>query len=293
MAITRRTILKGAAAGAAAAVALDAEARPRAAAPEDAVGLLFDSLRCIGCRACVTRCKEANGLPYDRTVIDGAVYDAPPDLNATTKTVIKLAFDERGASAFAKAQCMHCVHPACTSVCMIGALHKGPRGVVAYDPDRCVGCRYCQVACPFNVPKFEWASATPKIVKCELCRHRWAEGKGAACADACPRGAVLFGPVAELRAEARRRIGAIPGRYLPTIYGEHEAGGTQVLVLSAVPFERLGLPALDDEPVPELGETIQAGIYRGFAAPAALYAALAAVVWRNRKRAPSAEEVER
>jgi Fe-S-cluster-containing dehydrogenase component len=293
MTIARRTILRGAAAGAAAAVALDAEARPRRAAPDDGVGLLFDSLRCIGCRACVTRCKEANGLPYDRTVMDGVVYDAPPDLNATTKTVVKLAFDERGATAFVKAQCMHCVHPACTSVCMIGALQKGPKGVVGYDPDRCVGCRYCQVACPFNVPKFEWSKAAPKIVKCELCRHRWPEGKGAACADACPRGAVLFGPLAELRAEARRRVDEIPGRYLPRIYGEHEGGGTQVLVLSAVPFERLGLPALDDAPVPELGEAVQAGIYKGFLAPAALYAALAAVVWRNRKRSATDEEVRR
>jgi Fe-S-cluster-containing dehydrogenase component len=281
MTVSRRAILKGAVACAGAAVAGRADARREP--PPDAVGLLYDSLRCIGCRACVTRCKEANGLPYDRTVMAGGVYDAPADLSATTKTVIKLAFDERGASAFAKAQCMHCVHPACTSVCMIGALRKGPKGVVGYDVDRCVGCRYCQVACPFNVPKFEWAKAAPKIVKCELCRHRWAEGKDAACAEACPRGAVVFGPLAELRAEAWRRIGEVPGRYLPHVYGEREGGGTQVLVLSAVPFERLGLPALDDAPVPEMGETVQAGIYRGFAAPAALYVALAAAVWRNRR----------
>jgi Fe-S-cluster-containing dehydrogenase component len=294
MAISRRTalrVLAGGAAAAGAAVASPAQARARAAMPEDAVGLLFDSLRCIGCRACVTKCKEANGLPADVVRVDGVPYDAPPDLNATTKTVVKI-WSDGPLSAFVKAQCMHCVEPACVSVCMMGALHKAARGVVAYDVDRCVGCRYCQVACAFNVPRFEWASATPRIVKCELCRHRWAEGKGAACAEACPRGAVVFGPVGELREEAHRRMKQIPGRYQPRLYGERDGGGTQVLVLSGVPFEKLGLPSLGEQPVAHLSETIQGGLYRGFVAPAALYAALGYAVWRNRSR-PSSEEVER
>ena len=282
MELSRRTLLKGLAAGAVAATASGAEAVERRQPPRDAVGLIFDSIRCIGCRACVTKCKEANGLPPDIVQIGGAPYDAPMDLNATTLTVLKLYADDRGVTAFVKAQCMHCVHPACTSVCMIGALHKGATGVVEYDRDRCVGCRYCQIACAFNVPKFEWSSATPKIVKCELCRHRWKDGKGAACAEACPRGAVVFGPLDELKAEAHRRITAIPGQYLQHVYGEHEGGGTQVLYISGVPFERLGLPPLGEEPVPELGETIQHGIYQGFAVPTALFTILGAVVWRNR-----------
>jgi Fe-S-cluster-containing dehydrogenase component len=198
-------------------------------------------------------------------------------------TIVKVHQDGK-VSAFVKAQCMHCVDPACVSVCMLGALHKGEKGVVAYERDRCVGCRYCQVACAFNVPRFEWSSTTPRIVKCELCRHRWPEGKGAACADVCPRGAVVFGRLAEVRAEAHRRLDQIPGRYQPKIYGDRDGGGTQVLVLSGVPFAKLGLPELGDQPVPALSETIQAGMYKGFVAPAALYAALAAVVWRNRRR---------
>jgi Fe-S-cluster-containing dehydrogenase component len=244
--------------------------------------VVFDSTRCVGCRACTARCREANGLPEDVKLVDGAPYDAPLDLNDRTLTIIKRASD--GATdAYVKAQCMHCADPACASVCMLGALHKGERGVVAYDVDRCVGCRYCQVACPFNVPRFQWSSAAPRIVKCELCRHRWREGKGAACAEACPREAVVFGTRAELLAEARRRLAAEPQRYRGGVFGEREGGGTGVLVLSAVPFAALGLPELGPEAVPALGETIQHGIYQGFVAPVALYGALAWVAWRNRR----------
>jgi Fe-S-cluster-containing dehydrogenase component len=72
-----------------------------------------------------------------------------------------------------KAQCMHCVDPACASACMLHSLSKDPiTGVVGYDPTWCVGCRYCMMACPYNVPKFEFGKAVPQIVKCELCRPR-------------------------------------------------------------------------------------------------------------------------
>jgi Fe-S-cluster-containing dehydrogenase component len=213
----------------------------------------------------------------------GAAYDAPVDLNAQTLTVVR-QWEGEQASAFVKVQCMHCVHPACVSVCMLGALHRGEHGVVAYDADRCVGCRYCQVACPFNVPKFEWASATPRIVKCELCRHRAAEGKGPACAEVCPRGAVTAGTRAELLAEASRRMAERPGAYVGRVYGAADGGGTNVLYLSPVPFERLGLPALGDEPAPALSEAVQQGVYQGFAAPVVLLGALSLVTWKNRRQ---------
>src|SRR5512147_1921212 len=181
MAISRRAALRIlGAAGAAAAAPSPAEARvTRTPSPTDR-GLLVDVVRCVGCRACVTKCREANGKGADVQVVNGAAYDAPVDLNAQTLTVVK-RFDDGRTSGFVKAQCMHCVHPACASVCMMQALHKGEHGVVEYDVTKCVGCRYCQIACPFNVPKFEWASVTPRIQKCELCRHRAAEGKGPAC----------------------------------------------------------------------------------------------------------------
>jgi len=146
----------------------------------------------------------------------------------------------------------------------------------------CVGCRYCQVACPFNVPRFQWQSNTPRIVKCELCRLREG-GKGPACAEACPRGAVITGTRVELLAEARRRLAATPSAYQGGIYGETEAGGTACLYLSPTGFDRLGLPKLGKDPVPQLGETIQQGLYQGFVAPVALFGAFAFVAWKNHR----------
>jgi Fe-S-cluster-containing dehydrogenase component len=281
MALSRRDVLQGAlAAGAVAAVPAEAAARERKQPPPDAMGMLYDATLCVGCRACVARCKEANKLPPDARKIDGVTYDAPDDLSWTNKTVIRLHREE-GKSSFMKAQCMHCVDPACVSVCMLGALHKSERGVVAYRKDRCLGCRYCQVACAYNIPKFQWHSAVPQIVKCEMCRTR--EG-GPACAEICPREAIRYAPLVQLKQEAHRRIVDNPGRYINHVYGEEEGGGTQVLYLSAMPFEKLGLPRLGEEPVPEMSETVQHAVYKGFIAPAALYGALAFVILRNRKQ---------
>jgi Fe-S-cluster-containing dehydrogenase component len=304
MSISRRSLLKGAAvAGAATALVGKAEARDRVEPSPDAVGMLYDSTRCIGCRACVTKCKEANGLPYDTTPM-GALYDAPTDLNATTKNIIKVhAAGER--YAFVKQQCMHCVDPSCVSACMMGALHKegeGTRfhegekkgtGIVLYDKNTCVGCRYCQVACPFDVPKFEWDKAFPLIVKCELCRHR-AEPKkdgvlslaNPACCEVCPREAVVYGKRAELLAEAKRRLAADPERYSGHVYGEKEGGGTQVLYLApkGVAFAQLGLPDLPEESAAHFSESVSHAPYLHGLTPVALYAVSAFVIHRNRKK---------
>jgi Fe-S-cluster-containing dehydrogenase component len=189
-----------------------------------------------------------------------------------------------------KAQCMHCVDPACAAACMLGALKKREFGIVTYEADLCIGCRYCEVACPFNVPKFEWTKAAPKIVKCELCAHRLKAGLEPACTEVCPREAVIFGKRSDLLLEARRRIAAEPGRYVAKVYGETEGGGTQVLYLSAVPFEHLGLPTLSDRPAPDRARTVQRSLYHGMYAPLALYGALGLVMWRNRRRSTSEGE---
>lgn len=285
MGIKRRTALIGMLAGAAGlAGASRAKAGEAVVAPPDARGLLYDTTKCIGCKACVSACRAANNLEADPGFAPG-LYHAPNDLSGRAKTVIKL-YQEGGEQSFFKAQCMHCIDPACTGACMIGALSKREYGIVSYNPDLCVGCRYCQMACAFNVPKFEWANRyTPKIVKCELCRHLVAEGKTPACADVCPRGAVIYGTRAELLAEAKARIAANPGKYIDKVYGEHEAGGTQVLYLSHVPFEKLGLPALSTDSVPARARTVQHAVYRGFIAPTVLYAILGFVTFRNRKKA--------
>jgi formate dehydrogenase iron-sulfur subunit len=291
----RRDFLKSAMAVTAAAVSVSpakafAAAQQNKETPDQrCVGMLFDATRCIGCMACMSACKESNGLPPEHSR-KGNLYDDPMDLSATTQNIIKSTGGEN--PVFVKRQCMHCKEPACVSVCMLGALHKSEGGVVAYDADRCVGCRYCQIACAFNIPKFEWDKVAPKIVKCQLCSHRLVEGQQPACCEACPRGAVIFGHRHELMKEARQRIKGNPNLYINHIYGEHEAGGTLVLYLSSIPFTELGLPDLPDEPVPELSETVQHGIYKGFAAPVLLYGALAGVLVRHRKNGAFREGVD-
>ena len=295
MSITRRSLLKGlvAAGGTAATLGLPvvSAARERKTPPPDAVGMLYDATRCIGCKACMVKCKEANGLPPEPGSMPGGLYDAPIDLSSSTKNVIKL-YREGDRVSYMKAQCMHCVDPACASACMISALHKGQYGIVEYDPAKCVGCRYCQIACPFSVPKYEWDTPFPKIVKCEMCRHRLAEGKVPACVEACPREAVIFGKLDGLLADAKKRLAREPRRYHPGIYGEKDGGGTQVLYLSAagIPFEKLGLPALGDKPAPELTESLQHAIYQGFVAPFVLFSVLGVVIYRNRGKQPPGEE---
>jgi Fe-S-cluster-containing dehydrogenase component len=297
MTVERRAVLRVlAGTGLAATGAVPTLARERVDAPPDAIGLLYDATRCIGCKACVVACREANGLQPD-TRYDG-IHEAPLDLSSRAKSVIKL-YKEGSQISFVKAQCMQCLDPACASACMIQALKKDAKtGVVAYDATYCVGCRYCQIACPYGVPRFEFEKAVPKIVKCELCRHRFPadgalqevdgfsrfpRGQGPACSEVCPRGAVIYGKRTELLAEARRRLAQSPEQYVPKVYGERDGGGTQALYLSHVPFEKLGLPSLGDESVSETMRTVQHGIYRGFVAPVALYAALGAVMLRNRR----------
>jgi Fe-S-cluster-containing dehydrogenase component len=283
----------GAAGAAAAALPGQAAASERPRVLEDDVGMLYDTTLCIGCRACVTRCKEANELPYDRGATGGGIYDAPERLSGTTKNVIQVAQLGGERWQFMKAQCMHCADPACVSVCMAGALHRAAGGVVAYDAYACVGCRYCQIGCPFDVPKFEWSKALPKIVKCELCRHRAEPEKAGplavanpACCEACPREAVVYGKIADLKATARRRMAAAPERYNAKLYGEQDGGGTHVLYLTAkgVGFDQLGLPEdLGTVSPAAPAEKVQHATYKWFALPTALYGTLAYTIYKNKK----------
>jgi Fe-S-cluster-containing hydrogenase component 2 len=156
---------------------------------------------------------------------------------------------------YRKLQCMHCNEPCCATVCPVHAFEKTPEGPVLYDPDVCMGCRYCIMACPYNALAYEYDKVlTPRVMRCTMCYPRIKEGLVPGCAEACPMGAITFGEREELLAVARERIRKFPGRYIDHIYGEHEFGGTSWLVLSGAPFESLDLlPGVTHEPLPAIG----------------------------------------
>ena len=261
------------------------------------VAMLYDTTRCTGCKACMPACAEANGLQPD-TSMSGGIWQLPLDLNAQTKNIIKLwESDDRSQWSFVKRQCMHCLDPACVSGCPFGALEKDAvDGVVGWHPSLCIGCRYCEVACPFEIPKFEWDRFNPKIVKCQFCDHRLAQGLQPACTAACPVGAVIFGTREALLADAHERIAAAPGKYVEErVYGDHDGGGTQVLYLSHVPFRSIGLPMLTTTSNPEFARKWPRRIYKWLWGPIALYAVLAGVIqhrWRQHEAEAHRRESE-
>ena len=199
--------------------------------------LLLDTTRCIGCGACSAACKEQNGLPLE----------IEETTTAYTFTVV-----QKRAGVNVRKLCMHCLSPTCVSVCPVGAMQKTPSGPVVYDSKKCIGCRYCIQACPFDVPKYQWDKAIPVVGKCVMCAPRLARGLPTACASVCPTGATTFGERDELVRVARERMAAEPSRYVNHIYGLDEAGGTSVLLLSGVPFSKLGLRT--DLPTKPLGQ---------------------------------------
>ena len=277
MDITRRTAITALATAAAAALPRPVRARsPKQPGPK-ALAVLYDPTRCIGCQECVRACAVANDCSVE-------VATSPnPELTTRSLTVLRKYEPEGGPATFRKLQCMHCVDPACVSACMLGAMSKSPDGPVEWNGELCVGCRYCEIACPFNVPRFEWGTPLPKLTKCQLCPERRAQGLAPACTDECKMGALTFGPRTELLAEARRRIQERPEKYNPKVYGEHDAGGTSVLYLAkaGISFTDMGLPEVGEASIPELPETIQHTLYRGFVAPLALLGVLGTVVRRN------------
>jgi formate dehydrogenase iron-sulfur subunit len=211
-----------------------------------AKAMLIDTTRCIGCRSCQVSCKAWNELGASRAAFsDTGSHPRHLDANNFTRVVFRELPGEGGRvrSVFVKRQCMHCLEPACEAACPVGALAKTKEGPVVYDDARCIGCRYCMVACPFNVPKFQWEAWAPYVKKCTFCADRQAAGMKPACASTCPTEAIAFGERADLVAEAHRRLAASPGRYAPGVYGERTGGGTSVLYLTAVTIEVLGLAA--------------------------------------------------
>jgi formate dehydrogenase iron-sulfur subunit len=220
-------------------------------APATGAATLIDIARCIGCRSCEAACKAYHGFPAgEASGLSPTVWTYVRTRALSRPRPHLTMGDGLATQRTYKVQCMHCLAPACASACPVAALRKTPEGPVTYDASRCIGCRYCMVACPFGIPRFEWNRAVPVIAKCNMCAERQANGQQPACVAACPVEALAFGTRGAMLAEAARRIAEHPARYVHAIYGAEEAGGTSVLYISDVPFEELGFPAVVRQPLP-------------------------------------------
>ncbi len=312
----RRDFLKATLGGTAALVgAGNVEARPNLEPATEAVGMLYDSTLCVGCKACVSKCKEVNDMP---PVIENGenAWDSARDLSGDTLNVIKVYRDGTAAVkdaeidgfAFEKRSCMHCVDPGCVSVCPVTAMRRNPKtGIVTHHAEACIGCRTCMVSCPYNVPQFQYNKLFGQIHKCQMCNQAGVEridkGQMTGCAEVCPTGATLFGPRKLLLEEAKRRTALKPGdsynyprgdiskpesyhekevpTYKPHVWGEKEAGGTNVMHISSVAFDKLGMPPLGERSAASIAESVQHSVYSFMALPALALAGLTYVVRRN------------
>jgi Fe-S-cluster-containing dehydrogenase component len=213
-------------------------------------GVLVDTTRCIGCRSCEIACAEEHDL-FVPDVVNDSAFDKVRNTSEKQWTVVNKFESEKG-DVFVKRQCMHCWQPACTSACLTNAMYKTKDGPVIWREGKCMGCRFCMVSCPFDIPKFEYHEWNPKIQKCNMCWDRLEKGQKPACVSACPTDALMFGMKRELMEIARHRVYNHPNKYVREIYGEHEVGGTGWLYLSAVPFEQIGFRTdLGTTPYPE------------------------------------------
>ncbi|MBN2560605.1 MAG: 4Fe-4S dicluster domain-containing protein [Phycisphaerae bacterium] len=296
MNISRREFLtKASLAGVVGAAASCGESRAIASdmplVSDDWVGVLVDLTKCNGCRQCEAACQRVNGFeaPTDDALKDRSIFSQHrrPGPRAYT-TVNEFAGQGNAVEPrpiYVKANCLHCNDPACVSACLVRAMEKQPNGAVTYDAWKCMGCRYCMVACPFQIPTYEYDNVlTPQVRKCTLCSNEGNPNKGGipACVQACPKECLIYGKRNELLERAHEKIGQNPEVYIDHVYGEHEAGGTSWLYLSGVPFEQLAFLKVDSAAPPRLTEVIQHGVFKHFMPPVAWCAALGIAMWMSK-----------
>ncbi|MBL1213364.1 MAG: 4Fe-4S dicluster domain-containing protein [Ignavibacteriae bacterium] len=254
---------------------------------EERMGVLVDATVCIGCRKCEWACRGAHDIENGniQDYADEKVFETNrrPDYDNLTIVNRYESSDEKLSNV--KLQCMHCDHPACVSACIVGAISKKKNGSVVWDTDMCIGCRYCMVACPFQIPAFEYHKALdPKIVKCDFCDERTMEGKLPACTAICPVEALTYGKREDLLIEAKRRFKNNPDRYYQHIFGEHEIGGTSWLYIADKDLAGTVFPKLDNRTAPGVSESIQHGLFAYFVPPVAVYALLGGIMWLTKDK---------
>lgn len=212
--------------------------------------ILVDVTKCTGCEKCVVACTAANNLNPEKSDYDRVA--AKDGLSANRL----LSLIEVENDKFARKSCMHCVEPSCVSACLVGGITKSADGPVIYDPDKCIGCRYCMLSCPFHIPRYEWDKQAPYIKKCNMCFEKLEAGGHPACVGACPNGALEFGERSELLSKAKSLIAADRSKYFNHVWGEKEFGGTSVLYVSDVGLDKLGWPEYDAKSIPEVTDPL-------------------------------------
>lgn len=289
---SRRDFLKTSALITSATIGISSKSKaaPKYVLSENRMGVLVDTTVCIGCRKCEWACKTAHGLPTEPidTYDNRSVFQEkrrPDDKALTVVNEYPNVYSDK-LPIDVKVQCMHCDKPACLSACIVGAFSKQENGAVIWDGDKCIGCRYCMVACPFQIPAFEFDKALkPNIMKCDFCyEERTSKGELPACVEICPVEAITFGRREDLLKAAKEKIKIYPNRYVNRIFGEYEVGGTSWLYLASKEFEKLDFPKLGKDPAPGVSEAIQHGIFAYFVPPVALYALLGGIMWINKNK---------
>jgi Fe-S-cluster-containing dehydrogenase component len=264
-------------------------AKSQSVLSEDRMGVLIDTTVCIGCRRCEWACKKAHNLPAGdiESYSDESVFEKmrrPGNDGYTRVNRYENDWDSHRPTNV-KVQCMHCDKPACVSACIVGAFSKKENGSVIWDTDMCIGCRYCMLACPFQIPTFEYDKAIqPNINKCDFCYERTKDGLLPTCVEICPVEALTYGKRRDLIEIADKRLKLYPDRYMDKIYGFTEVGGTSWMYLANTEFEKLEFPKLSDSPAPGVSESIQAGIFAYFVPPIALYSLLGGIMWITKNK---------
>lgn len=294
--INRRKFLKAAAAGITASTLVPATVKgAEKTLSEDRIGILVDTAVCVGCRHCEWACRTAHNLPADDldSYYNQDVFKEYRRPDSKSLTVVNKFENEKNPllPIHVKNQCMHCEHPACVSACIVGAFTKMDDGSVIWNDDKCIGCRYCMVACQFQIPTYDYdKSIDPHIRKCDLCFDRRKNGKLPACVDICPNEALIYGKRSDVLKIAKDRIKRKPDVYVKHIYGEFEVGGTSFIYIAGKSFDELKMPRLGNNPAPGISESIQHGIFAYFVPPVTLYALLGLIMWVTKRGKTSKTE---